>query len=303
MSGFVNNYYYGKAGKADFTPESLPDSRVRLFLEMLRIHFGGLCAVNLFYVVFCIPALLWTLFNLSALSAAESSAMMLSGNLTIYLIGMVPCLTIAGIGAPGLMYVLRNWSRDQHSFLVSDFKDAVKGNWKQGILVGLINGVSLLVSYVGITYYGQMAQGSGMFWVIPEALVIMMLALWWMINMLIYPMMVTYDMNLKTLIRNSALIAAARLPWSILFLACGLALPLIGFILMFMVPYVYVIMVMVLLYVVVGFSLTGFVYASYANSCFDRFLNPKIEGAQVNMGLRDKSLDEDDEEEEEDGKV
>ena len=198
---------------------------------------------------------------------------------------------------------MRNWSSDKHSFLGSDFNDAVKGNWKQGILVGLINGLSLLVSYVGITYYGQMAQGSGMFWVIPEALVIMMLALWWMINMLIYPMMVTYDMNLKTLIRNSALIAAARLPWSILFLACGLALPLICFILMFMVPYVYVIMVMVLLYVVVGFSLTGFVYASYANSCFDRFLNPKIEGAQVNMGLRDKSLDEDDEEEEEDGKV
>lgn len=292
MSGFINNYYYGKAGKADFTPESLPDSRVKLFFEMLRIHFSGLCAVNLFYLVFCIPALLWTVLNMSILTAAETDVAAGWGNLMVYLVGMVPCLTIAGAGAPGLMYVLRNWARDQHAFLVSDFKDAVKGNWKMGLVVGLINGVSLLISYVGVTYYSQMTA-SGLFWVIPEALVVMMLALWWMINMLIFPMMVTYDMNLKTLIRNAALIAAARLPWSILFMGGAFLVPLA--VAMF-VPYGY--LVMGLIYLVVGFALTGFIYASYANSCFDRFLNPKIEGAPVNLGLRDKSLDEDDEDEE-----
>ena len=290
MSGFINNYYYGKAGKADFTPESLPDSRPKLFFEMLRIHFSGLCAVNLFYLVFCIPALLWTVANMPVLMAAEQDIQTVWGSLTLYLIGMVPCLTIAGAGAPGLMYICRNWARDQHAFLVSDFKDAVKGNWKQGLVVGLINGLSLLISYVGIFYYGQMAQ-SGILWVVPEALVVMMLALWWMINMLIFPMMVTYDMNLKTLIRNSALIAAARLPWSILFLFGAFAVPVA---IALFVPYGY--LVMGLIYLVVGFSLTGLIYASYANSCFDRFLNPKIEGASVNMGLRDKSLDEDDEE-------
>ena len=290
MSGFINNYYYGKAGKADFTPESLPDSRPKLFFEMLRIHFSGLCAVNLFYLVFCIPALLWTVANMPVLMAAEQDIQTVWGSLTLYLIGMVPCLTIAGAGAPGLMYICRNWARDQHAFLVSDFKDAVKGNWKQGLVVGLINGLSLLISYVGIFYYGQMAQ-SGILWVVPQALVVMMLALWWMINMLIFPMMVTYDMNLKTLIRNSALIAAARLPWSILFLFGAFAVPVA---IALFVPYGY--LVMGLVYLVVGFALTGLIYASYANSCFDRFLNPKIEGATVNMGLRDKSLDEDDEE-------
>jgi len=297
MSGFINNYYYGKAGKADYTPENLPDTRVKLFFEMLRIHFSGLCAVNLFYLIFCIPALLWSLANLSVLMAAEADISSVWGNLMMYLVGMVPCLTIAGAGAPGLMYVCRNWARDQHAFLVSDFKEQVKANWKQGLLIGLINGVSLLVSYVGITYYSQMAQG-GFLWVIPEALVVMMLALWWMINMLIFPMMVTYDMNLKTLIRNSALIAAARLPWSVLFLLGAFLVP--AAIAVF-VPYGY--LAMILIYLVVGFALTGFIYASYANSCFDRFLNPKIEGAPVNLGLRDKSLDEDDEDDGDAGKV
>ncbi len=296
MSGFINNYYYGKAGKADFTPENLPDSRIKLFFEMLRVHFGGLCAVNLIYLIFCIPALYWTGLNFELLFQTSAESGLLSGTLGFYLVGMVPCLAIAGIGAPGLMYVVRNWARDQHVFLMSDFKDALKGNWKNGLVVGLLNGLSLLVSYVGFLYYDHMAQ-QAVWWMLPQVLVIMMLALWWMINMLIYTMMVTYDMKLGTLIRNSALIVLARLPWSVLFLVGTFVLPLL---IAQYVPYGF--LVLIAIYLVVGYALTGLIYASYANSSFDRFLNPRIEGAPVNMGLRDKSLDEDDEDDE-DGEV
>lgn len=297
MSGFINNYYYGKAGKADFTPENLPDSRVKLFFEMLRIHFGGICAVNLMYLVFSIPAILWTFINYAVLMSVELDASAISGNMVVYLLGMVPCLALAGVGAPGQMYILRNWARDQHAFMFSDFKDAVKGNWKQGLVVGLINGVSLLVSYVAMVYYGQMSAQS-FIWVVPQMMVLMILVLWWMINMLIFNMMVTYDMTLKVLIRNCALIVLARLPWSLLFLAGSFLVPLA---IAYFVPYGY--LVIILLYLVAGFGLTGFIYASYGNSCFDKYLNPKIEGAPVNMGLRDKSLDEDDEDEDDDIKV
>ena len=296
MSGFINNYYYGKAGKADFTPENLPDSRVKLFFEMLRIHFSGICVVNLMYLVFLIPAVVWTFINYLVVMA-EADPTAIKGHIFFYLLGMVPCLSLAGVGTPGLMYVLRNWARDQHAFTFSDFKDAVKGNWKQALVVGLINGASLLVSYVAIDYYGQMSAQSFL-WVVPQMLVIMMLAMWWMINMLIFNMMVTYDMTLKVLIRNCALIALARLPWSLLTLAGSFALPLV---IVRFVPYGY--LAILLIYLVVGFGLTGFIYASYGNSCFDKYLNPKIEGAPVNMGLRDKSLDEDDEDEDDDIKV
>jgi uncharacterized membrane protein YesL len=292
MSGFINNYYYGKAGKADFTPENLPDNRVKLFFDMLRIHFGGLCGVNLMYLLFCIPALYWTALNVGVLTAVESDA--LSGHLLIFLAGLVPCLALAGVAAPGLMYVVRNWARDQHVFVFSDFKDAVKENWKYGLLIGLFNGLSLLISYVSFVYYGQMAQNA-VFWNIPWMLVLMVLAIWWMINMLIFTMMVTYEMNLKTLLRNSALVAVARLPWSLLFLVGSFLIPLL---IAIFIPYGYI--AIIIFYLVVGFALTGLVYASYANSCFDKYLNPRIEGAPVNMGLRAKDLDDDDEDDDDD---
>ena len=50
-----------------------------------------------------------------------------------------------------------------------------------------------------------------------------------------------------------------------------------------------------LYYLVIGYALYQFMTVSYANSCFDRFLNPRIEGADVNKGLRDPSYDDEDE--------
>ena len=44
-----------------------------------------------------------------------------------------------------------------------------------------------------------------------------------------------------------------------------------------------------------------FVYASYTNGVFDKFINSRMEGVQVNRGLATE-VDEDDEEDEENDK-
>ena len=51
-------------------------------------------------------------------------------------------------------------------------------------------------------------------------------------------------------------------------------------------------------YMVIGFGLSRFITASYTNAAFDRFINPQIEGAKVNQGLREKEDFGDEEEEE-----
>lgn len=283
MSSFFNNFYYGKAGKADFTPDQLPKNRVELFFSTLRVRFGGLFGLSLLYSLFCIPALIWSYINVQMLFYAENPL----NYMTTYLLIMIPCLGICGIGAPGLMYILRNWARDQHSFTLSDFKDAVKGNWKQGLAVGLVNGLSLFLMWISYSFYGQMAATSSLIFVIPQAMVIIAGCVWWMMNMVIYTMMVTYDMKFSQLVRNSAIMVVARLPLSIGIWLLSLLIPVLIALLAPMGPFFTMLYLMVL-----GYALNGFLYASYANSCFDKFLNPRIEGAQVNMGLRDPSLDD-----------
>ena len=60
-----------------------------------------------------------------------------------------------------------------------------------------------------------------------------------------------------------------------------------------------------LYYLLFGFAFSRLVYASFAHSVFDRYLNPNIEGATVRQGLRpeepEDELLEDDDDEEDDG--
>jgi len=308
----MNTFYYGKAGQADFTVEELPKNRWELFCQTLRVRFSALIGVNLLYVLFCLPALIWTLINFvamntsltpvaellnsgAAIASEELAAAQrnLMGYLNLYLLGMIPCLALAGLGSTGEMYVLRNWARDDHSFVLSDFRDAIRDNWKCGLMAGALNGLSLLALAVGWQFYGQMAADNA-FFIVPQVLIVLIVLLWWMSNIIIYPMMVTYDMKFRTLVRNCFIISMARLPWSALWLILSVALPVA---IIFLVPNGFGILVAALLYLLIGFAFTGFVYASYANACFDRFLNPRIEGAAVNKGLR--MLDDDDDDDEE----
>ncbi|MDO4546858.1 MAG: hypothetical protein Q4D04_02035 [Clostridia bacterium] len=290
FGNMMHRFYYGKAGQADYTVEQLPANRTTLFFEMLRVRFTGIIGVNALYLLFCLPAIIWTALTLGAaytISADSGTVdVVQSGLLFNYLLILIPFMGLAGVGATGEMYVLRNWARDEHSFVMSDFGDAVKGNWKMGLAVGLINGASLFLAAVCYSFYGQMMTESPV-WVIPQMISVMICGVWWMMNMIMFPMLVTYDMKLRHVIKNSAIMVIARLPWSVLFLVGTVGVPAV---IAVFVPYGYIAAIIV--YLVLGFGLTGFIYASYANSCFDKYLNPRIEGAKVNQGLRDPEADD-----------
>ena len=305
MSGLFNSYYYGKAGKADFTPEQLPQNRVQLFFSMLRVRFGGLVGLNLLYVLFSLPTVVWSAINVLAIMGlstvdpetgeitaeiASASGDMLRTYLFQWILGLIPCIMISSIGRMGIALTLRNWARDEHSFTMSDIKESIQENWKKALVFGFISGFSLLVAYIGYFYYGNMATTS-IFWVIPQVLVVFFCALWWMATMLLYPMTVTYDMSLRAIIQNSVVMVLIRLPFSILFWAAPTFIPLL---LLFFIPSSYVSLILGIYYLLIGYALYQFMTISFANSTFDHYLNPRIEGADVGKGLRDPAYDDED---------
>ena len=74
---------------------------------------------------------------------------------------------------------------------------------------------------------------------------------------------------------------------------------IIGVVLMLFVSPMYCILGLFAYYLLIGFSLSRFVTASYTNAVFDKYINAKIEGAVVNRGLY--VPDDDDDEDEESG--
>lgn len=315
----MNSYYYGKSGKGDYTPDDLPKNRWQLFLEMLRTRMSGLCRMNLMYFVAWLPAMiaisLWVVsFGVAlnnsfpvdeagniieevAANGVQSFWQTMNDMNFMTLLILIPCIAITGPFTAGLSYVTRNWARDEHAFPWADYKDAIKANWKQGLLVSTITGCVPFLVYICWRFYGDMAVGNAV-WVIPQMLILMLGILWSLAVTYMYPMMVTYQMNFRTIIRNSFILAVGRLPGSvgIRLLHC---VPTVLFTVIFLLTLQpWVLMLLFAYYLIFGFAFSRFITASFTNAVFDKYINSRIEGAQVNRGLSQEDDDDDDDDDE-----
>ena len=134
-----------------------------------------------------------------------------SGIVMSTLVLMIPCIAITGPCTAGISYVTRNWARDEHAFIWSDFKDAIKENWKQALAISIITGFVPIVVYVCWNFYSAMAAQNG-FMVVPQILTAMLGIIWLLALTYFYPLMVSYKLKMRDLLRNGLLMAVARFP-------------------------------------------------------------------------------------------
>lgn len=335
---FMNNYYYGKSGKGDFRKEDLPQNRRQLFLDTLKTRLSGLCRINLMYMLIFLPAMIVMMFFFTNIISNTSNLMIMEENdyasyaemvkengqevavteeqynelrnsginagdlmdneLFRMLVWLIPCLAITGPFTAGLSYVTRNWARDEHAFIWSDFKDAVKENWKQALVLSAITSILPLAGYVGWKFYGNLSA-QNVIMIVPQVLVVLVVIIWSISITYMHPLTVTYDLKMKDVIRNGLLLGVARLPFSvgIRLLHCVPALITVAAVWFFGLDVMLALVLLSGYYMIIGFGLSRFITASYTNAVFDRFINSRIEGAKVNQGLREKEEDEADEDE------
>ena len=327
----MNNYYYGKSGKGDFRKEDLPQNRRQLFTDTLKTRLSALCRINLLYMLIFLPAMIVTMYFFTNLLSISSNLMLVEQNdyasyvekmkeseqeaglteeqynelknsdidydlksvLYHLFIWLIPCLAITGPFTAGLSYVTRNWARDEHAFIWTDFKDAVKANWRQSLILSVITSVLPLIVYIGWKFYGQMAQ-QNVIMVVPQVLIVLVAIIWAISITYMHPLAVTYELKMKDLIRNGLLLGVARLPMSVGIRLLHCVPALIGAALIWLWNPMIGMLILFGYYALIGFALSRFVTASYTNAVFDRYINPRIEGAKVNQGIY--KPEEDDEE-------
>jgi len=312
--GFFDRLYYGKAGKRDYTEMDMPKNRISLFFLVLKDHFFDLIKVNTLQVVFWLPFLIWTFMNAGLIQSIDAEAVLAGENgsgslldtlamyLFTWLIGCVPCIAITGPSSAGAAYIMRNWARDQHAFLFSDFKDAFKGNWKQALGVSVLEALVPLFGYTALVFYAQHAAANTLM-LLPMILTLTALLVWTLMLPLIYPMMIGYELGFKAILKNALIMSTVRFP-HMLFARLITFVPIA-----FLLSGIYtgnmtIILIGSLYYMLFGFALSRLIYASFANGVFDKYLNPHIEGAVIGQGLRphsdeDELFDDDEDEEDE----
>lgn len=331
----MNSYYYGKSGKGDYRKEDLPKNRWQLFWEMLRVRLSGICRLNLTTVVLWLPMMLVLMMMINTFVSASNITSMTdeatgevytalvydavvdeAGNVTseamttpvnsalsLGLMLMFPCILITGPAQAGMAHVMRNWARDEHAFAWSDFKDAAKENWKQALGVSAITGALPYIMFVGYNFYSHMQTTNGLFFMLPQMLVLVIGFVWFLALIYMYQLMVCYKMTFRQLIKNGLIMAIARLPMNIVIRAAALLPAIICVAVMFLSnSWLYALLALAAYYVIVGNGMTRFIFASYTNGVFDKYINANIEGVEINRGLAKEDDDdyEDEDEEEND---
>lgn len=288
LPNFFGNYFYGKSGRKDFTDADLPANRMQLFRDVLLVRRSGMVGLNLLYLLFWLPAVFWTFINLLPVFVPPADKdITLHTILFSYLTLLCPLVAITGPFNVGVSFVLRNWARDEHSFVLADFGAALKANWKQGLLLGAVNGIIPLLLYISFRVYGNMADASLVYY-IPLAIALAAAALWYLSAPSLPMMIATYDQNFPCQVRNALLMTLAELPRAILMRIAALILPIGLTVIYAFAPSAAGIAggIVLIAYVLFMLSFNKLMDASFANYLCEKYLNPRIEGAATNIGVR-----------------
>lgn len=286
--GFFNAYFYGKSGKKDYTEADLPRTRFELFATVLSVRRSSMLGLNLLYLLFWLPALFWSFLSLIQIDVSSASS--LYSIVFSWLVVMVPLIALTGPFNMGISCVMRSWARDEHSFAWADFWAGVKANWKSGLLFGLINGLFPMLTCLCLGFYGQLLSLSPLFY-LAAAAVIGVYLLWNMCAMILPTVIAGYELSFFAALKNAVLMSLASLPKTFGALLLTLIPPIaaVAVLAVFPAAVSWLPAVLLLYYSLFGLSLNKLIAASHANALCEKYLNTKIHGARVNIGLRSVS--------------
>ncbi len=301
----------GSEKSEDYARASLPTNRWELFWDIFKGSFKKLMLVNLLMLLFFIPLLLLIFFysnakfnfgimcpysqgfgvGYQATNSFVGIPETISTQLSIMMFALLPvaCL-IASIGLAGGAYVMRNMVWSEGIFIANDFWKGVKQNFKELLLIALFYSIILYSSIVAISFANQaMALQTAPTWLMLVCKIgsIVLLCFFTIATMHMITMSVTYKLSFFKLLRNSFIFTIGLLPQNVFFGVCALA----PYILLNVSGIIMIIAAVITLFFGIAYSLL--VWTTYSHWIYDKFLNDRIEGAQKNRGIYEKSSEGD----------
>ena len=274
MAGFFGLFDYTKEGPG-VPKDAPPKPRIIIFFEVLGRKFWKIVRVNLMYLLFNIPAILFMfffsayylqLFTLNKLIIIEDSELFgyLFGGVIPQMIVFV-CFPMISVGPAqaGMTYILRNFSREEHAFLWSDFIEHAKKNFKQSMIVGAINLIVTIFVLLDLFILVPLQMNS-MLKTVVSTVTVIAYTIFMMMNMYIYPMMVTFNLTIRQLYKNAFLFAYMKLIPNFLILLVCLAVIILPFRLSLPVGYI--------LFIFITMSLVSYITNFYVYPKLDKYM-------------------------------
>ena len=230
---------YNKPGKG-VTKEQASTGAKTTFSQFFGAYgrnFWNLSSLNLLYVVFNFPiffglfaltgnlsmpttsptnVLYAPLFGMSQISTSlatgpffgmlgNNAKLLVPSTLTYVFFGLTALLFLTfGIANTGLTYVLRSYVRSEPVFILSDFIEAIKKNWKQAFPLGFIDLGLLLILVWDIVFWSQQSGFVNDMFYFGS---ILLAVLYVIMRFYLYLMMITFDLSIWKIVKNAFIFA------------------------------------------------------------------------------------------------
>lgn len=240
MAGFFGFFDYTKPGPG-VSKDEPPKPRIKVFFEVLSRKFWNLVKLNMLFFLFNLPAILTMLILMMVFVDSSITADLGSDLMLKFILGSIficiPVLTV-GPAQAGFTYILRNYAREEHAFLWWDFKENAIRNFKESLIISVLDLLVFVIVLFDLRAYFLFNKGN-LLMTIASSFLILAFVIYMMMHMFIYPMLVTFKLSIKQVLRNSLIFAMMKfIPNLGILLLCGILLvasfwnPIIGFILL-----------------------------------------------------------------------
>jgi uncharacterized membrane protein YesL len=236
--GFFNSYTKEGKGVDKDIPKPI---RPLYFFEIFFRKIAKMFPLNMLYIVLTLPIwialyLIMTVVNSQLATSQEGIIPLLGQSLTMFSYVFILFAVLTGPATAGITYIFKSFATETPIFIYSDFFEHYKKNFKQSFLMMLINGFFMLSFSLTLYQPGlELLQ-------IPSFVFLILLIF---SNYYAFSIMVMFKMKFLDILKNSFLLALAKLPLNLLVLILTVVIvgglfttyPVIGGILSFLILY------------------------------------------------------------------
>lgn len=218
---FWNSYI--KPGKG-VSPRDPNTPRIKIFFELLYNKFWLLCKTNMFYLITSLPTFIITFLvmgivssqivaNTTTISAINSNEIIIVEFIVRFICSFWFLVFIGqGPTSAGYTHALRNYAREEHTWFLSDWWKQIKTNFKQAIIIFVIDLLAFFVFFTSIVFY----INNGL--PIISYLLGVVGVLYIQIHFYIYQLIITFENSTFGSLKNAVIFALEKEPRNILML-------------------------------------------------------------------------------------
>ena len=305
--GLIARMLEGKERSEEYARSTLPTNRWQLFWDIFKGNFWKLVKVNLLTLLFFVPLLavvVLTLLlkesngitypfgaNLGVGYPAAPGLQGVSESLTLR-VGMTSYLlisltsVIAAVGLAGGMYVIRNMVWTEGIFIANDFWRGVKLNYKNALQTAIFFCVvfsfcQTMINISNVTMASGVVEGGQITWLrISQGASYLFMTLGTMMALWMIALGVNYKMTFFVMLKNSFLMTIGTLPQTVFFGVLAF-IPIV----LLLIGGEMLLSFGIIILILFGLSYMLLVWLDFAQWVFDKYINPKLDGAKVGRGI------------------